>query len=103
RDASDLLPEDAAGRIPLERAQAGLERLRGMHRRDYLTPRFDLFLQDTVAPLVEAAAAISEELALKRGELLTVIQDDSRVPSQYEAAVAQYFESLAGLPLGVQE
>lgn len=103
RDANGLLPQDAAGREPLERAQAGLERLRNVHRRDRLAPRFDLFLQDTITPIAEAAAAISEELAKRRGELITLVQDNSKVPAQYQADVDRYFESLAELPLGVQE
>lgn len=95
RNAERLLPEDSPLRRDLTRIQENLDAMRREYQRDWLAPKFDLFLENAATPLVETAEALSEEIRRLLSEEEYLVADEGDVPAEYGEQVSRYFRALS--------
>lgn len=95
RNAETLLPEDSPFREQISDVMENIDQMRRRYKREWLTPQYDLFLEQAGEPLVQTASelALTIEKILKEQEY--AILDEGAVPAEYTDRVAEYFQRLA--------
>src|SRR5690606_2908425 len=76
RNAERLLPQDSPLRRDLAGIQENLDTMRRQFQRDWLKPKYDLFLEGAATPLVETAKALSEEIQRRLSEEEYLVADE---------------------------
>lgn len=95
RNAESLLPEDSPTRQRVTRIRESVESMRRDWRNRARLPEFDLFLEVTARPLIDATAQLQREIQKELDENEFVLVDDGDIPERYKGRVAQYFKDLS--------
>lgn len=95
RNAESLLPEESPFREDISRMMENIDRMRRQYKREWLTPQFDLFLEQAGEPLVQTASELAQVIEKILKEQEYAILDEGAVPAEYTERVAEYFRNLA--------
>lgn len=95
RNAEALLPGDSPTRERVRRIRESVESMRRDWRNRARLPEFEMFLEVTARPLIDATAQLQREIQKELDENEFVLVDGGDIPERYKGRVAQYFKDLS--------